>query len=565
MSRHHSIKTRIIMLAGIVLVAMGVTLSSVAYLSAGKSSNLLVSSTLSSKLKGDIKAFRHYVTTYFGSIALENGVMVDGRGNAVEGNHAMVDAIFDEMNVIATIFVRDGNDFRRITTNVEKADGTRAVGTMLGSQSAAYNPIMNRELFLGEAMILGHPYLTAYDPVVDDSGKVIGIYFIGVKKSETDAFIKSELRNLLVKILIFFFLVAVIGLVALYFVSNLIVNPIRQTAEMLKDIAQGEGDLTQRIAVKTKDEIGDLGHWFNTFIARIQTIIKEIHESSNSLRSSSNDLNTNTESISKNAGNMLIEANSVESLAHDSKEALNSVSSGAEEMSSTMHVVASAVEELNASIYQVTKNCEKEAAMASKAASVATETQDVMNELSRSSESIGRIIDLIQEIASQTNLLALNATIEAASAGEAGKGFAVVASEVKELALQTSRATADIRGQVERIQLNSKTAVTAITSISDVIKEVNTTSQSILLNVSEQSQAVEEISRNINNANEGARTVALNVVDSANSIEKVAQNITEVNELVNLTNKELNEIRGNTEHVVQLSTALDSIVRQFKT
>ncbi len=195
-----TIKTRIILFAGINLLVMGLTLSGVAYFSAGSTSRLLVSQTLSSKLKGDIQAFRHYVASYFGDVTYREGVLYDAQDEKVEGNHAMVDAILNEMDVIATIFVRDGNDFRRITTNIQKPDGSRAVGTMLGHQSAAYQPIMNKELFLGNANILGIPYLTAYDPITDDNGKVIAIYFIGVKKSDTDALISSELRGLLVNI-----------------------------------------------------------------------------------------------------------------------------------------------------------------------------------------------------------------------------------------------------------------------------------------------------------------------------------------------------------------------------
>ena len=559
-----SIKFRIVIYTGIVLVLMGITLSLVAYHSAGESSRLLVSGTLTSKLKGDINAFRHYVSSYYGSVSLSDGVLVDGGGNAIEGSNEMVDAIFDEMDVIATIFVRDGDDFRRITTNVKKADGSRAVGTMLGYSSAAYQPIMDKKLFLGNANILGLPYLTAYDPVIDENGNVIGIYFIGVLKSETDAVIAKEQRHLLMKIGGSFLVVAILGMVALYFVSRVIVAPIEKTGLMLRDIAEGEGDLTQRIDHETGDEIGQMGHWFNLFVSKIQSIVKEMNQTALSLQEESRQLNQNSENISDNAHKMTEKTDSVTSLTAESSENLSNVSAGAEEMSSMMQMVASAVEELSSSISQVTQNCEREASMASKAVTTANETQVVMDELNQSSDSIGRVIDLIQDIASQTNLLALNATIEAASAGEAGKGFAVVASEVKELARQTSSATEDIRGQVESIQKNAHKAVEAIRTIVDVIADVNSTSQSILVTVSEQTEAVNEISMNVGGASHAAQDVAMNVAGSASALEKVSGNISEVNEAVMETSSGINSIRDNSSHVFGLANKLQQMVDQFK-
>ncbi len=187
-----------------------------------------------------------------------------------------------------------------------------------------------------------------------------------------------------------------------------------------------------------------------------------------------------------------------------------------------------------------------------------------MDELGRSSDSIGKVIDLIQDIASQTNLLALNATIEAASAGEAGKGFAVVANEVKELAKQTSSATEDIRAQVENIQKNAQTAVSAIRSIAEVVSEVDTTSQMILVTVSEQTNAVNEISQNIGGASDGAQDVAQNVAAAANAMQDIVSDIQEVNNAVVETNEGLSGVRGNAEQVYSLSTSLEKIVRQFK-
>ncbi len=120
-----------------------------------------------------------------------------------------------------------------------------------------------------------------------------------------------------------------------------------------------------------------------------------------------------------------------------------------------------------------------------------------MDKLGAAAKSIGKVVEVINDIADQTNLLALNATIEVASAGEAGKRFAVVANEVKELAKQTAQATQEIQKQVEDMQTNTESAIKAIDSVSKVIEEVNEISQTIVSAVEEQSATVNEISRNV--------------------------------------------------------------------
>ena len=127
---------------------------------------------------------------------------------------------------------------------------------------------------------------------------------------------------------------------------------------------------------------------------------------------------------------------------------------------------------MSSSLNEVSKNCQKESQIAANANNQAKSTRDLMERLGVSSKEIGKVIEVINDIADQTNLLALNATIEAASAGEAGKGFAVVANEVKELAKQTAQATDQIGRQIEEMQNNTGNAVAAIEDITKIIEEI---------------------------------------------------------------------------------------------
>ncbi|WP_304665230.1 methyl-accepting chemotaxis protein [Kordiimonas sp. SCSIO 12603] len=199
--------------------------------------------------------------------------------------------------------------------------------------------------------------------------------------------------------------------------------------------------------------------------------------------------------------------------AQDTQDRSASVSGAASEAAMNVQTVASAVEEMSASVNEVARQVGTSSEQASTAHQEATSASSTINELRESSETIGKVVSLINDIAEQTNLLALNATIEAARAGEAGKGFAVVASEVKSLAQQTAAATGEIGQQVQSIQERTLTAVNAVEGISKSITSLNDISGMIASATSEQSSATMEISQNVQEAYQSTQLVSTDIQD----------------------------------------------------
>ncbi|MGB8582538.1 MAG: methyl-accepting chemotaxis protein [Candidatus Sulfotelmatobacter sp.] len=298
------------------------------------------------------------------------------------------------------------------------------------------------------------------------------------------------------------------------------------------------GDLTRDdLAVRSQDELGDLAMAINKMSSSLKRMIMAITENSLHVSAASEELSSTSQQIT---------ANSEETSAQ-----AKVVSDATVQVSQNLQTVATGAEEMGASIKEIAKNASEAAKIATSAVRVAESATATVSKLGDSSNEIGQVIKVITSIAQQTNLLALNATIEAARAGEAGKGFAVVANEVKELAKETAKATEDISRKIEAIQTDTKAAVEAIASISEVINQVNGISNTIATAVEEQNATTNEMARNVSEAAQGSGEITSNIAGVAQAAES--------------TSRGASDTQKAAQQLVETSAELRRLVEQFKT
>ena len=477
--RKNSIKTKLLLLFSSIISIIIIIVSIVGYTGAKEKITDVANQQVERKLLSDMSALLSYIGYDYGAIKVTKGELTDLDGISIEGDSGVLDKVSQDLNDVATIYKKVGDDFIVSSSNIIGEDYKRITGSKMDKDQEAYRKLTNNEEFNGITIVNGEEYSSTYTLIRDNNGNVAGAIFIGVPVSEVYETIDNNLRGLLFRFALVGFVAVAITILLTVLIGNSITKGIIKTARFsnkVKNLDVSE-DIPQEI-INLKDEVGDLAKSIQVSIENIRKFAKDTAGISDDFSDYTNSLISNMEQINitaneiSNAVTQIAEgatkqardtesgSNKVEELGEYIEESKNNLIS----LNKIMNKVDEYKEDGIKAIDVLYKNS-KEATEATK------EIYGVITDTNNKAKEIEKASGMINDISEQTNLLALNAAIEAARAGENGKGFTVVAEEVRKLAEESNKFTKEIQIIIDELTNRTENAVVTVNKISSLMEE----------------------------------------------------------------------------------------------
>lgn len=490
---------------------------------------------------------------FTGDWNIKDGMLYKGN-EKINDSAEFVDTIQKESGYLATIFMND----TRVATNVLLDNGSRATGTK-ASEEVANTVLKEGKDFHGTALVANKNVFTYYTPLKDSSGKIIGMWFVGVEKSVVD----KQIFNIVGTIAIIIVLVLFIGSALAFNIGHVLSKSIGKINVQLNKFS--DGDFSHRLddsSLKLKGELGEISRAANRMQQSIQGIIKSVMDESSKIDEAMlhtvnriSDLNGNIEDVSATTEQL--------------SAGMQQTAATMEEMNATSHEIESAVENIAKKAQETSFAAQEINSRALALKTGAKESKDYAYDIykstnteltqaieqSKSIEQIRRLSDSIMQITSQTNLLALNAAIEASRAGEAGRGFAVVADEIRKLAEDSKKAVAEIQGvttsvlsAVENLVNSSKNILSFIENtviidynsqvetseqysrdaahIDELVLDFSSTSEELLVSINNMIKAINEITISTGESAEGTTNIAVKasgILEKGNEVVQISR------------------------------------------
>ncbi|QNO15972.1 Cache 3/Cache 2 fusion domain-containing protein [Alkalicella caledoniensis] len=579
----NSIKTKMVVLILLLVIVSSMSTVGVGFINSIKSTNNIVNTLYEQQLDRIGSTFELYIKGQFGSLSLNGqGQLVDQEGESIEERFAPIDEFSKEADVVSTIFVKEGNDFKRILTNVEDAQGKRIVGTVLDKDGEAYREVMNKNTYIGEANISGMPYVTKYSPILDGNNNIIGIYFVG-KSSEVVSSMVSETRVSAIRsvsLVVLLILITASGLS--YLLANSIAKPIMNITSVIKK----QSNLDFRFDEKSeaakyfnrKDEIGVMTKALKNMEDNVREFIVKTAETARHVAASSEELTSITDQSAKASEEV---ARAIEEIARGAGDQARDTENSSYTVDEMGRLLGQNVEynrELNEAAQEIDNQKNEGFNIIESLMQKSRENNEVSQVVfeaivsnNESAEKIEKASTMIQSIADQTNLLALNAAIEAARAGEAGRGFAVVADEIRKLAESSNSFTKEIKEVIEDLKAKSQSAVKTMGDAKEIVDEQNQNVMDtkekfdmIASAVTTTNRVIEKLNHSVESMNTNKDRLMDLMQNLAAIAEENAAGTEETSASIEQQTASMEEIASSSEGLAQRAQELEELIRKFK-
>lgn len=500
------------------------------------------------KAKSDLNlAYRYVNAEYKGDWAIKDGQLYKG-DTLINNNFDLVDNIGADTGGTITIFQQD----QRVTTNVEKA-GKRAVGTKV-SKEVSDKVLKDHEMYFGEANVAGNTYQTAYRPLMDKDGKVVGMFYVGASQHIIDQIVSKIIKTILNVLAC----IVILSVVVIAFFTKRIRARLVSITEVLK--AAGDGDFTKKLVDHSKDELAEVATSYNQMAENMKHLIKDVNEHSSHVQDASKDVVQTaddtmqmTTNVTTSVGAIVQNVQQQQQMIEQSVNAVNEMTEGIGQVSQNAFSVAEASTQSTHKAENGQASVENVVKQILSIYDANEQTSAVMKQLEIRSHEIGKITAAITDIAEQTNLLALNAAIEAARAGEHGKGFAVVADEVRKLSEQSNHSASLIASIVKAVQEDTAHVVNLIIHTHDEIENGITL-------VRETGDTFEHIVASISTANTGIQELSAISQQMSASMQEINASIENISHLATITSDDAQKISAVTTDQLKLTNFMKEAV-----
>jgi len=383
---------------------------------------------------------------------------------------------------------------------------------------------------------------------------------------EINASVLSETGTFIWVVMIITVIGLLISLLFGFLVRRSITAPVNDLVDMSKDIAQGEGDLTKRIMVSGKDELGDLSTWFNMFLERLNNMVSEIKKHAANINVSSQEMALGNQDLSNRTNQ---QSSSLEETATAMEEINSIVQNNAEDAKNanviTQKAQKSVVDSRTELLDAVNNSIEMNQDMLQNLQSTNKDVVSAMEEIMESSKKIEGIITLMNDIAFQTNLLALNASVEAARAGEHGKGFAVVASEVRKLAHRSSKASTEIGVLIQTSLEHINSGRNLVKDGEEGMDEMRTKIETMLNNLKSESDSnLNGILTSVKEVSEVMENIKVASEEQAEGVDQINKSIADMDRITQENSALVEQNTTASQHMAQEAEKLQELLNTFK-
>ncbi|MCL2293313.1 MAG: methyl-accepting chemotaxis protein [Spirochaetes bacterium] len=527
-----------------------------------------VSQMATSKADAALSSLEYKVNSAYGRLSLTGGTLVGTEERLPASDHIFVDNISRDLNAQITVFVRQNQDFLRISTSITDAAGRRQDGTFLGAAHSATNAILNGNSFFGSITFFDRHYFAGYKPIFAQGTRdVIGALSVLVPMENINNYVESALNAKILTFAVVSFVLFVVTIIVLKFViRKLILRPLFEVLDNLSWLAKG--NFTHPLQPKGNDEIADMVRAIIKTETSINGLIRSIKNKEISLEKFADSFAVNMHQAAIAMDEIEAQINSINNKVINQSASVTETNATMvqitaniaklndliEKQASSMAQGASAMEEMVANINSVTqtliKNGRNVEELTSSSDAGRNSLQEVIEDIqtiAKESEGLSEINSVMQNIASQTNLLSMNAAIEAAHAGEVGKGFAVVADEIRKLAENSSEQSKTInnvlkemKGSIDKIMQSTTNVTEKFRNIDSSVKIVAEQEDNIRCSMQEQEQGSKQLLEAIGFINE----ITQQVKSSSQEMYQGANEIsTEINNLQRLTEEMANGMK----------------------